>query len=120
MHSLCCRLLVVVLMGLLSRCDSASSVPPGRIRVKNDFWGEEYSTIKVSARGARYTLKSKESVLLPAGTTTIEFSYSDQKYTRRYRVECPSQRDKGITINLLDVHLNKIAGGCETVWAEKN
>ena len=104
---------------LLIGCDTSSGVPAGRIRVKNDFYGKQYTTIRVAGGGTSFTLGSKESALMPPGTYKLNFSYTDDKSIREYTVKCPTDLKKGITINLLDVHLNTIAGGCETVWANK-
>ena len=102
----------------VAACDGYSSVPPGRIRVKNDFGGEQFSTIEISGNGFSQTLKSREFLLLPAGTTSIYFRYQSSKGLRQYRVHCPYDLREGITIKLIDVHANRIAGKCETVWAE--
>ena len=107
------------LLLLLTSCDSSGGVPPGRIRFKNDMSGAEYSTVNLSVGGRSITLKAGEWSLLPSGTTQISISYQGARELRRYRVECPSKLTEGISIRLIDVHSNRIAGGCTTVWAKR-
>jgi hypothetical protein len=115
-----CTALYTLLLIFLSACRLDSSVPPGRIRIKNDFWGKEDSTIQVSGGGASYTLESGQSVLLPRGTSDITFSYTSKaKGTRQWGVRCPSRLEDGISIKLIDVTMGRIAGGCEKTWFDQ-
>lgn len=107
------------LVFFLAACDLLEKVPPGRIKVKNDFGGDKYSTVEVSARGVRYVLKARQSVLLPKGSSIIHFGYQGPKEYREYSVECPDNPQKGILIKLIDVDSGRIAGGCRTAWLEK-
>jgi hypothetical protein len=93
------------------------SVPDGRIRVKNDSQDATYNVVKVVAGGSSYTLKPGESTLLKKGTTSLSFSRAYRDYERRYHVTCPAKLEKGISIKLIDVHLNRIAGGCVMDYA---
>ena len=111
--------LVLILATILGGCDAFVSVPDGRIRIKNDFSGSEYSTFRVSGGGASYTLRAGEAKLLPKGTRSISFSYAGRDGQRNYRVQCPGDRRSGFTIKVLDVHSNRLPGGCETVWANR-
>jgi hypothetical protein len=112
--------LAILLTLTMFGCDLHSSVPPGRIRIKNDFWGGEDSTLIVKAAGSRYVLEAGQWTLLPQGTTSIVFSYtSKRKGTREYGVQCPGNPGQGITIKLIDVYMGKIAGGCEKLWVEQ-
>lgn len=103
----------------LSGCDR--SAPNGRIRVKNDSEDSSYNVVQVSAGGASYSLKPGESAILPKGSTMIYFSRAYKEYTRSYKVECPplKESESGITVKLIDVHLNRMRGGCKTVYARK-
>ena len=96
------------------------AVPDGRIRVKNDMRGSEYTTIEVSGGGSYYTLKAGERTLMPPGTRTLNFTLQEENHTRYYQVECPEITGKGISINLIDVHVGRIAGGCRLVGANKD
>lgn len=117
-HNTLGLLLIALLVLLLSACDS--SVPPGRIRVKNDLWGEVDSTLIVRAAGSSYTLTHGQFVILPKGTTSIVISYThSKKGTHEYGIQCPANIERGVTIKLIDVYMNKIAGGCEKVSSEQ-
>ncbi len=109
----------VCLLLFLTGCEPAP--PDGRIRVKNDIQDSEYNTIKVMGGGAYKTLKPRESMILPAGTTTITMSRAYKDHTRTYRVQCPSMKktDSGFTVKMIDAHLNRLSGGCKTVYADK-
>lgn len=110
-----------VLLALLGACLFAGcdpSVPKGRILVKNDSRDSEYNVVEVSGGGAYASLKPGETKLMPSGTTSLSFSRRYKDHTRSYSVSCPSI-GKGIVIKLIDVHLNRIAGGCKTTSATK-
>lgn len=110
--------LLVVLMGF-SACEP--SVPKGRIRIKNDIQDSEYNVVRVSGGGLGASLKPGEMVLMPKGTTSMSFSRSYKTYARSYKVQCPPMelKDSGFQIKLIDVHLNRMKGGCKTVYARK-
>lgn len=100
---------------ILSSCDAFVSVPRGRIRVKNDLSGSEYSSYSVSGGGASYFLRAGESAILPARTYGFSISYQARDGNRSYRVQCPTNSKLGITVRLIDVHTDRISGGCSTV-----
>lgn len=108
---------VLTIMLALSACNSEARVPAGRIRVKNDSMDSSYNVVRVSANGRSYSLKPTESVLLPSGATIIRFSRQYADHVKSYTVHCPSKLDSGIMIKLIDVHLNRMPGGCKTVEA---
>lgn len=110
------KYLLTILL-LLAACEE--SVPKGRIRFKNDSQDREFNVVNVSAGGVVMSLHPGESVLLPARTTSIAVSRQYKDYTRRYQVSCPPNLPKGITMKLIDVHLNRIAGGCRTTFASR-
>ncbi len=119
MRSPILTLAFAVLMVCLPACSTDEPVPYGRIRIKNDLNDRGYNQIVVSAGSSTYTLDSKESVLLPPGVTSIVFNRRYFEFLNRYEVECPANIKEGITIKLVDVHFNRIAGGCETVRTQK-
>lgn len=104
-------------LGVLSGCEKAP--PNGRIRIRNDIQDSSYNSIAVSGGGASVRLKPGEAILLPRGTTSMFWSRAYKDYTRTYTVQCPhlSEKSSGITIKMIDVHLNRIAGGCVTTSA---
>ena len=99
---------------------SKDTPPPGRILVKNDSQDSEYNVITVSGGGAFTSLKPGERFPLPTGTKSFSVSRRYKDYTRSYSVECPPVGKKGVFVKLIDIHVNRIAGGCKTVSASKN
>ncbi len=117
------RLMLIPIFFLLcAGCEFGSSVPMGRILVKNDSQDRDFNILQVSGGGAYFSLKPGESRLLPAGTNSFSFSREYKDYTRNYSVECPKfhSGSKGISVKMIDVHTNRIAGGCKTVSAGKS
>ena len=95
-------------------CSSDAPVPQGRIRVKNDSMDRSYNVVRVSAGGRSFTLKPGDLALLPKGASLIHFSRRYADHTKAYTVRCPREQKKGIQIKLIDVHMNRMPGGCET------
>lgn len=102
----------------LSSC-GGSSVPDGHIMVRNDSMDREFNVIEVSGAGRRFTLKPHQEALFPPGTRTLHLSRRYADYTRRYTVNCPGNNKDGLFMRLIDVHLNRLPGGCKTVEADK-
>jgi hypothetical protein len=103
----------------LSAC-LVDSAPNGRIVIKNDSQDRSYNTITVSGGGAYASLRPGEKLLLPAGTKTFSVERRYKDYTRSYSVLCPPINGRGIVIKLIDIHVNRIAGGCVTTHASKD
>lgn len=103
----------------ITGCESAP--PNGRIRIRNDIQDARYNIVKVSGGGAAYTLKPGEFALMPKGTKTMYWSRAYKDFTRNYTVECSSlnENKSGIIIKMIDVHLNRMGGGCVTTFASK-
>jgi len=98
---------------------SKDAPPPGRILVKNDSQDREYNVISVLGGGAYAVLKPGERFVLPEGTRTFTAQRKYKDYTRRYTVACPPLGNKGITVKMIDMHTNRMPGGCQTVYASK-
>jgi hypothetical protein len=109
-------MVAVVVAATLIAC-FGENVPPGRILVKNDSRDREYNVIVVSAGGSSRALKPTEKFLLPPGTRSFSVSRQYKEYTRRYSVSCPPLGEQGIVVKTIDIHLNRIQGGCKTTWA---
>jgi hypothetical protein len=99
---------------------SREKAPPGRIVVKNDSQDRSYNVITVSGGGLFASLKPGERTTLPAGTRTFSVQRQYKEYVRSYSVSCPELGDKGIFVKLIDIHVNRIAGGCKTTSASKD
>ena len=110
-----------LLIALLLQSGCEKPPPKGRIRIRNDIRDSSYNEIVVSGGGTSYKLKPGESALMPRGTTTMYWSRAYKDYTRRYTVECPrlSEKDSGIILKMIDVHLNRMSGHCVTTDASK-
>ena len=109
-----------VFVCILTGCDIlGESVPDGRILIKNDSQDREYNVLKGYGGGVSFALKPGETKLLPGRTTRISFRRDYKDYTRTYEVTCPDNIKRGITIKLLDVHLDRMSGGCQTTSANK-
>jgi hypothetical protein len=98
---------------------SGDRPPNDRITVKNDSQDSSYNVITVSGGGKFASLKPGEKLVLPAGTKNFSVERRYKDYTRSYSVACPAIKGRGILVKLIDIHVNRIAGGCETVRAAK-
>jgi hypothetical protein len=116
-HPFCTLTLFIFLSALILGC--SDSVPTGRILVRNDSRDSEYNVIRVSGGGAAFSLSPGESRLLPSRTGSFTVSRQYKDYVRRYSVSCPRSLEAGIVVKLIDIHLNRISGGCTTTSASK-
>lgn len=113
-------MIALVVCALFAQGCSDPIVPGGEITIRNDIQDEEFNEVTVShivaksGGGAyRVTLKPDQSVVLPhKGISSLTFSRRYKDHTNVYVVGCPSGFDKQITMKLIDVHLNKLRGGC--------
>jgi hypothetical protein len=108
----------VAILLLASGC-SSERPPYGQIMVKNDSQDRSYNVITVSGGGTYGSLKPGEKLILPAGTKSFSVERRYRDYTRSYTVSCPPISGKGILVKLIDIHVNRIAGGCKTTHASK-
>lgn len=111
--------LTLFLLSVAAACSFDSSVPDGRIRVKNDSQDREYNVLQVYGGGASFSLKPGEGKLLPMGTTQFTLRREYKDHAREYDVSCQQKITSGITVKMIDAHLNRIAGGCTTTSARK-
>jgi hypothetical protein len=107
----------ILLLLLLVGCQ-ADNIPAGRILVKNDCQDREFNVISVSGGGSYKSLKPGQSFLMPRGVREFSVTRRYREYTRYYAVKCPEIK-KGIRVKLIDIHVNRIDGGCSTVKATK-
>jgi hypothetical protein len=113
--------LLLILVVFLTSCNLIDPVPSGRIRIKNDSQDKKFNMLQVSGGGAYFSLKPGEAKLLPAGTSSFSLRRDYQDHAREYSVSCADfgSDDSGITVKMIDVHTNRIAGGCKTTSANK-
>lgn len=105
-----------LLLSVVAGC-SRDTAPPGQIKVKNDSRDREYNVISVSGGGASASLKPNQSLILPKGTRSFSVERRYEKFTRYYSVSCPPLAGDGIVVKLIDIHVNRIRGGCKTTSA---
>jgi hypothetical protein len=110
--------LLLTIAFTLSAC-GGDRPPDDRIMVKNDSQDSSYNVITVSGGGKFASLKPGEKLILPAGTKNFSVERRYKDYTRSYSVTCPAIKGRGILVKLIDIHVNRIAGGCETTNASK-
>ncbi len=108
------RVLALIILYTTIGC-IGERVPDGRILIKNDSQDRSYNTILVSGGGAYGTLRPGEKLLLPTGTKNFAVERRYRDFTRFYSVSCPPISGSGITVKLIDIHVNRIAGGCVTI-----
>lgn len=112
------HMLALCALSLLIGC-LGPTAPDGRILVKNDSQDREYNVISVSVSGVFKSLKPGEWVVLPSNTRSFSVSRRYKDYTRSYSVSCPAVKGKGLFIKLIDIHLDRIAGGCKLLSASR-
>ncbi|MCB0325329.1 MAG: hypothetical protein KDD69_17220 [Bdellovibrionales bacterium] len=118
---LTCGILIGLLLGL-SACGEPKT-PGGEITIKNDILDKAYNAIRVdsvrTARGASgysKTLKPGDEVVLPfKQIRSLRFTRRYADHSMVYIVECPKAFDRRVTFKLIDVHTNRLSGGCELV-----
>jgi hypothetical protein len=113
------RLLSAIVLGAIFLACAGDNVPAGRILVKNDSQDREYNVITVSGGGSYASLKPGERFLLPSGVRSFSVQRRYRDYTRAYTVNCPPLGERGISMRLIDIHVNRMPGGCKTVEATK-
>ncbi len=113
------KLALFVLLLLLASCDSEPDFPGVGITIKNDIRDASYNVIQIQSSGAVSTsgsLKPGQRMNVP-GSGALKFTFSRRysDHTKIYKVECPA-RSKRSRLKLIDVHLNRMAGGCKLVY----
>lgn len=112
-----CFLLVAVLA--VAGC-SEPQVPGGEITFQNDILDKEYNSFRVDEVVTGAGLSGFSRTLVPGKRVTLPLKHiSSMRITRQYQdhakvyiVECPADFDRKVTIKLIDVHTNRMKGGC--------
>lgn len=113
------RKCLILLVFLLCSCKSGQS-SRGLITIRNDVLDKEYNVIvvdqvisKVGVTNFQATLRPGDEVTIPQKKVrSIRLHRDYQDYTRIYEVQCPTSLKQPITMKLIDIHLNKVSGGC--------
>lgn len=109
----------ISLVFLLNSCNH-QEVPGGEISIKNDIMDKEYNSfiidkVMLSDGASSFSTKIKpsEQVILPRkGVESFRITRKYEDHSKVYQVSCPKGFKRKITMKLIDIHLNKIDGGC--------
>lgn len=122
MHSTVIQRQLAVVFGVLlaSAACSEPQVPGGEITFQNDILDKEYNSFRIDEVITGAGLSGFSRTLTPGGRVTIPLKHiSSLRVTRQYKdhakvyvVECPADFDRKVVIKLIDVHTNRIKGGC--------
>ena len=95
-------------------------IPGGRVIIRNDVLGKDYNSFvidsvrtKAGLQGFRKSLSPGDEVILPfknVRALRVSRQYSD--HTKVYHVECPSDLNVQVQMKLIDIHTNRLQGGC--------
>lgn len=125
-EALSLRLLASVTLALAIAASTGcfgSEIPGGQITVKNSIQDKEYNSITVSGSGGgrsiKVTLDPGQQATLPRGIKRLTFFRKYQDYSRVYNVVCPADFNQAVTMRLIDVHMNKMGGGCELLKQDR-
>lgn len=96
-------------------------VPGGEITIQNHILDKHYNSFVIdrviTKRGMtafRKTLKPNEQIVLPyKGISSMRFTRKYEDHSRVYVVHCPSDFNKKVMMKLIDVHTNRLRGGCK-------
>ena len=111
--------LLIICLALLA-C-SEPQVSGGEITVRNDILDKEYNAFVVydvvtdkGSTGYRHKFSPGDEVALPFKHVR-EFQVSRQyaDHANVYVVKCPEDFSSKITVKLIDIHTNKLSGGCK-------
>ena len=113
----------LALLGLLIAGCSDEKVPGGRITIKNDILDKEYNVISIDQVVSNKGMSSFKASLSPGQEVTIpqknvrslRFTREYEDHAKIYVVQCSKKLNKQITMKLIDIHLNKLSGGCKLV-----
>ena len=95
-------------------------VPGGQITIQNDILDKEFNSFTVDsvttvsgATGYRKTLKPGERSTIPhKNITGLRFTRRYKDHSKIYLVTCPAEFKARTTVKLIDVHSNRLRGGC--------
>ncbi len=99
---------------------SEPEVPGGRITIRNDVLDKTFNAFTIDevlagggSAGFRRTLKPGESATIPVThVTSFRVTRRYEDYSRVYVVECPDDMNRAVLMKLIDIHSNRLGGGC--------
>ncbi len=110
---------LIFLFFFSSSCNG-KDVPGGEITIKNDIMDKEYNSFIIDkvilgtgASSFSTKIKPGEEVVLPRkNVESFRVTRKYEDHSNIYEVTCPKGFKKQVTMKLIDIHLNKIDGGC--------
>ena len=113
------KILSTILFFLLF-CGCEEKVKGGEITVRNDIMDDSYNSFVLDQistsqgqTGLQKTLKPGEEYTIPAKRITgMRFTRRYKDHSKVYVIKCPPDANRKVQIKLIDVHSNRIAGGC--------
>jgi hypothetical protein len=110
---------IVFLFFLFSSCTS-EKIPGGRVIVRNDILDKEFNSFFIDQiitprgmMGLRKKLIPGEEFIIPyPEIRKIRFVRAYADHSKVYLVTCPSTLDTEVTMKLIDIHTNRLGGGC--------
>lgn len=117
------RITIVSALLISSSGCSDPQIAGGRITIRNDILDKEYNSFVVDevvsgsgATGFRKEFRPGDQYTLPyKHITSLRFTRRYADLSRVYIVHCPDDFDRAISVNLIDVHSNRLRGGCALV-----
>jgi hypothetical protein len=114
-----CAILEIILTLTAVSC-ATDPAPKGFYVVRNDIMDKEFNTVVIDQVTAGSAMTSFSVTLTPGKEIQIPYRrVTGLRFTRRYRdfsrvylVKCPAESEAGVTLKLIDVHLNRLGGGC--------
>ena len=95
-------------------------IPGGRLVIRNDILDKQFNTFTIdelltsSGRGDfRKTLRPGDEITVPQKhVLSLRFTRRYEDHSKVYIVRCPEELDEEVRMKLIDVHLNRLSGGC--------
>ena len=112
--------IVLVVMSIFSAACEEGGYRPRVITIRNDIQDERYNSFivdqVVTMNGQilfRQNLQPGDEVALKQkGVRSMRLTRQYEDYARVYIVHCPLKLKEDVKIKLIDVHTNKLSGGC--------
>ncbi len=113
-------LLAILILLQVTAC-GGEKVKGGQITIRNDILDKKYNTFQVDrvitangSSGFRRLLKPGDEVELPfKWIRSIRFTRRYSDHSKVYVVSCPKGFGEKVQFKLIDVHTNRLGGGCE-------
>lgn len=100
-------------------CDG-ETIPGGEVKIRNDILDKEFNSFRIDhvvakqgLTGFQKELNPGEEIILPfKDIRSLQFSRKYSDHTNIYIVNCPAEMNSRVLMKLIDVHTNRLNGGC--------